>query len=96
VLSPSEGRAEKKGVIQQPASMRDFERRAHQILAELQKTLLPEHSSKIIAINVDTGEYLLSDDLDDAWESFRRRWPNSLAYVSRVDGGAVVKFHGIA
>jgi hypothetical protein len=32
-------------------SMRDFAKRAKQILAELQKTLLPEHASDVIAIN---------------------------------------------
>jgi hypothetical protein len=86
----------KKSVIHQPASMRDFERRADQILADLQKTLLPDHAQAIIAINVATGEYLLSHDLDKAWDTFRERWPSSLAYVTRVDGGPVVKFHGIA
>jgi hypothetical protein len=86
----------KRNVIQQPASMRDFERRADQILADLQKTLLPEHATDIVAINVDTGEDILTHDLDEAWAAFRERWPASLAYVTRVDGGPVVKFHGIA
>lgn len=75
-------------------SMRDFEKRAQQLLAELQKTLLPEHASEVIAINVDTGEYLLAPTSGEAWQEFRKRWPGTLGYVCRVDGGPVVKFHG--
>ncbi len=76
-------------------SMREFERKAHRILGELQKTLLPEHASDVIGINVDTGEYVLASDRDEVWDTFRKRWPGTLAYVIRVDGGPVVKFHGM-
>jgi hypothetical protein len=76
-------------------SMRDFAKRAKQILAELQKTLLPEHASDVIAINVDTGEYILAQSSHEAWQAFRKRWPGTLGFVIRVDGGPVVKFHGI-
>ena len=77
-------------------SMRDFEKRAKQILAELQKTLLPEHASEVIGINVDTGEYVLAHDSHEVWQAFRKRWPGTLVYMIRVDGGPVMKFHGIA
>lgn len=75
-------------------SRRDFERRATAHLVEAQKTLLPDHASEIIAINVDTGEYLLAADTDEAWKKFRKRWPGKLTYMCRVDGGPVFKFHG--
>jgi hypothetical protein len=84
-----------KKVLTDPMiSQRAFERRAAAILAELQKVLLPEHASEVIAINVDTGEYLLAATGGDAWREFRKRWPGKLGFVCRVDGGAVVKFHG--
>ena len=84
----------KKTLIAPTMSMRDFEKRADQILAELQKTLLPEHASEVIDINVDTGEYVLAADEHDAWTAFRKRWPGTLGYAVRVDGGPVVKFYG--
>lgn len=74
---------------------RDFERRAQQILSELQTTLLAEHASDVVGINVDTGEYVLARTSDEAWKTFRERWPGTLGYVIRVDGGQVAKFHGI-
>ncbi len=74
--------------------MRDFGKRGEQILAELQKELLPEHAADFIGINVDTGEYVLAADSHEVWRKFRERWPGTLVYLARVDGGPVVKFHG--
>ena len=84
----------KKTITQPTMSMRDFGKRAAQILAELQKTLLPEHASEVIGINVDTGEYVLAPDGHEAWEAYLKRWPGTLGFVVRVDGGPVVKFYG--
>jgi len=74
--------------------MRDFGKRAAHVLAELQESLLPDHASDVIGINVDTGEYVLASDSEQAWQAFRKRWPGTLGYVTRVDGGPVVKFYG--
>jgi len=74
---------------------RDFERRAKEVLKEMQNKLLPEHASEIVAINVETGEYTLAATLHDALVAFRRRWPGQLAYAIRVDGGPTIKFHGM-
>jgi hypothetical protein len=73
---------------------REFSRRAHQILHEAQRTLLPEQASKIVAINVDNGEYVVAATLDAVHDEFRKRWPGKISYVARADGGPVVKFHG--
>jgi hypothetical protein len=83
-----------KQVFTPTGSMRGFAKQAKEILAELQKTLLPEHASKVIAINVNTGDYLLANTRHEAWQEFRKRWPGTLGYVCRVDGGPVVKFYG--
>jgi hypothetical protein len=84
----------KKALTTPTASLRDFDKRADGILAELQKTLLPEHASDVIGINVDTGEYVLAHTSAEAWQAFREQWPGTLGYVVRVDGGPVAKFHG--
>lgn len=84
----------KKLVTNSRTPMRTFERRASEILADLQETLLPKHASDVIGINVETSEYVLAPSSEEAWEQFRSRWPDSLGYVIRVDGGPVVKFHG--
>ncbi len=86
-----------KKVLTPTASLplREFEKRAHRILAELQETLLPEHASDVIGLNVDTGEYVLGQTSGEVWRAFRKRWPGTLGYVIRVDGGPVAKFHGM-
>ncbi len=84
----------KKALTTPTASLRDFGKRADGILAELQKTLLPQHASDVIGINVDTGEYVLAANSEEAWQAFRKRWPDTLGYVIRVDGGPVAKFYG--
>ena len=57
-------------------------------------TLL-EHASEIVAINVETGEYILGRTVSEVLVAFRKRWPKQLAYFIRVDGGPVAKFHGM-
>ena len=84
----------KKLLADPMTSRREFERRASALRDELQKALMPEHPSEVIAINVDTGEYLLAPTGREAWQTFRKRWPGILSYICRVDGGPVVKFHG--
>ena len=74
---------------------KEAERRAERILHEIQKDLLPEHASRLVAINLENGLYLVGDhDLELARE-FRRRFPDQIPYIVRVDGGPVVKFHGM-
>ena len=74
---------------------RGFARRAKEILQVLQKTLLPEHATEIVAINVETGEYVLGRTVSEALTAFRTRWPNQLAYFIRAEGGPAAKFHGM-
>ena len=45
-----------KKVLTDPMpSRREFEQRAAALRDALQKTLMPEHASEVLAINVDTG-----------------------------------------
>ena len=74
---------------------REFERRANDILKDLQKVLLPDHASEILAINVETGEYTLGRTTIEARKAFRERWPDQIAFLVRVDGSPVTKFHGM-
>src|SRR5262245_52407485 len=93
----SEGGTLMKKYVRTPKGMtrREFENRAKQILPEIQKSLLPDHASEIVAINVETGEYTLGGTTVEARTAFRKRWPGQLAYLIRANGGPVVKFHGM-
>jgi hypothetical protein len=63
-------------------------------LERIQHKLMPDHADEIVAINTDTGEYVLGYDVHQAFAAFRSRWPDSAMYLCKVDGGPAVKFHG--
>jgi hypothetical protein len=73
---------------------RDFERRAKDILQRIQKDLLPDHASDIVAINVETGEFELGAGPLEAQTAFGKRWAGKVCYLVRADGGPINKFHG--
>jgi len=64
-------------------------------LKRIQKELLPEHADEFVAINMETGEYVIGKSNADATRAFWRRWPDTFMYVCRVDGGPATKFHGM-
>lgn len=86
----------KKRMLQMPRfyPREEARRRAHQFLPEIQKKLLPEHASDLVAINVETGEYVVGSNLMDTTRAFKKRWPDVLPYTMRVNGRPVIKFHG--
>ncbi len=72
----------------------EFNRRADSFLARIQKDLLPEHAHEILAINMETGEFVLGATAEEASEKFDKLWADVLMFKCRVDGGPVAKFHG--
>jgi hypothetical protein len=75
-------------------SRAELSRRAQQYLAEIQKTLMPEHASDFIAINMKTGEYALGKTAHEACDRFTSSWPDHYLFLCRVNGGPAYKFHG--
>ncbi len=71
-----------------------FERRAEEYLQRIQADLMPDQANEIVAINMETGEYVVGKDKREVTRTFRSRWPNTLMFRSRVDGGPVTRFHG--
>jgi hypothetical protein len=72
----------------------DFNRRADAFLKKIQEKLMPEHADELIAINMETGEYVLSKAREEVISAFLARWPDTLMFLCRVDGGPSTKFHG--
>jgi hypothetical protein len=66
------------------ASLDDLARRGVVLYNERLKSLLePTYNGKAIAINVETGEYLIADDLPDARRLFREKYatPNGITMI---------------
>lgn len=81
-------------ITERPKSWTEFDRKGEAILKELQKVLLPEHTNEIIAIDVESGDYYLGKTSSEALAAFRQHHPDRVAWMARVDGGPVVKYHG--
>jgi hypothetical protein len=72
----------------------EFNRRADRFLVAIQEELMPEHANEFVAINMETGEYVLAASAHQAFLKYIKRWPDVLNFLVRVDGGPTVKFHG--
>ena len=54
--------------------------------AKLRAILEPAHNGKAVAINVDTGEYVVADDLTEARTLLREKYPPLTISMSRIIG----------
>lgn len=81
-------------IVERPQSWTEFDRKGDAILKRLQDVLLCGHADEIIAIDVDTGDYCLGTTSREALAAFRKSHPDRVAWMARVDGGPVVKYHG--
>ena len=74
----------------------EAERRAKQFLPQIQQELAGTEGSRLVAVNLENGDYVLGqDDVLKVAAAFRAKFPGQLPYIARVDGGPVVKFHGM-
>lgn len=62
--------------------------RANQIYEQI-KANVAHHKGKIVAIELDTGDYFLGDDVQDAYEKAHKKYPSKEFYFKRVGFKAV-------
>jgi hypothetical protein len=77
-------------------SRTEFRRRADRFLEKIQQELMPDHAKEIVAINVDTGEYVLGHSFVEATDAYDARWPHDLSFVCRIDGGPALRLKSAA
>ena len=71
-----------------------FRRRGREILKQIQEKLMPEHARDILAIDVESGGYVLAETPEEALALFRQKFPGKVAWLVRVDGGPVRRYRG--
>ncbi|MDT7893451.1 MAG: hypothetical protein RRA51_03935 [Armatimonadota bacterium] len=74
-----------------PIDWASFERKALERLKEIQPLLLPEKANYIVAIEPESGGYVVAKTVAEATEEFRRRFPDKLYFMVRADGGPVMR-----
>jgi hypothetical protein len=74
-----------------PVDWTSFERKALERLKEIQPLLLPEKANYIVAIEPESGGYVVAKTVAEAAEEFHRRFPDKLYFMVRADGGPVMR-----
>ena len=73
----------------------EFASRAERAYAEHLKQLLePEHLGKLIAVEPDSGDYVLGKDLWELEAERERMFGSKLVHIFRVGGGPAVRIGG--
>ena len=63
--------------------------KADKIFQKINKHLVPKHKGKILAIETDSGEYYIGNDISEAYEKATRQHPEKLFAFKRIGFGYV-------
>lgn len=80
-LSPSELKIEARGLRIYREKIRDL--------------VYPQETGKVLAIDVDSGEYEMDDDDMAAWQNLTARCPDAVVWFKRVGYQTVDAFGGL-
>ncbi len=58
----------------------------------LKSKLEPKHNGKIVVIDAESGDYFLGENLHEANERARKKYPNNVFYAIKVGYPAVYSF----
>ena len=59
---------------------------------KLRSKLEPRHIGKIVVIDAESGDYFLGENLHEANENARKKYPNNVFYAIKVGYPAVYSF----
>lgn len=62
----------------------EFGTKGDEIYEKIKPLLEPEHKGKIVAIEVESGDYFLADTVIEAWQKAKRRYPEKVFYFVRI------------
>ena len=63
--------------------------KANPIFEKINGELLPEYKGKLVAIDVDSGDYFMGDSGLEACEKGRKKYPNKIFVCKRIGFGYV-------
>lgn len=66
-----------------------FEHLGRQHYQRLKDRLEPEHIGKIVAVEVESGEYFLGNTVVEAIKNAEAKYPEELLYIARIGYRAV-------
>ena len=78
--------------VQQRLSKEEHARRGSELYEKLRSQLKPIHQGKIVAIDVESGEFEIADQTLQAADQIRTRYPEAQIWFVRVGHRAVHRF----
>lgn len=76
----------------EPLSAKRIGQVGQQIYGHLQPKLEPRYTGKIVAIDVESGDYFVGDTLHEAIQKGREKYPNRVFYSVKIGYPAVYSF----
>lgn len=83
---------EDQDMIHQPIDKDAFAEKGEAIFRSIEEKLKPEHGGKIVAIEIESGDYFLGRTGSEAVEKAKEKYPNKIFYLARVGARAAVSF----
>ena len=74
---------------------REIGKKARAIYEPLREKLEKEHWGEYISINVETGDYAIASDHEEAIKKMRTKYPDQLSFTIRIGYRAIAHFRGL-
>ena len=69
-----------------------FAQKGEEIFRSIEDQLKPEHIGKVIAIEIESGDYFIGRTHSEAGDKAKRRYSDKIFYFARVGARAGVSF----
>ncbi len=78
----------------QPIDKETLAEKGETIFLSIEEKLKPEHLGKVVAIEVESGDFFLGRTGSEAVGEAKRKHPHKIFYLARLGSKAAVSFRG--
>ena len=79
--------------IHHPINKERFAEKGEAIFRSIEDKLMPECKGKVVAIEIDSGDYFLGRTHSEAVDKAREKHPDKIFYLARVGARACVTYY---
>ena len=76
--------------IHHPINKERFAEKGEAIFRSIEDKLMPEYKGKVVAIEIDSGDYFLGRTHSEAGDKAKHKYPDKIFYFARVGAKACV------
>ena len=83
---------ESKTMTYQPLNKEAFAEKGETIFRNIEGKLRPQYTGKLVAIEIESGDYFLGRNGSEAVGEAKKKYPNKIFYLARVGARAAISF----